>query len=69
VTAGDVARLTRRESAGASELRLCAAGTGLRARLYAGRPLREPVAARGAPQRQSPHDPAASFAPEAGEIF
>ena len=24
---------------------------------------------RGVPQRQSPRDPAASFAPDAGEIF
>jgi hypothetical protein len=47
VTAGDVAQLTREESAGASETRLSAAGAGLRALLYAGRPLREPVAARG----------------------
>ena len=45
--AGDVVPLTREERAGASEPRLCAAGTGLRARLCAGRPLCEPVAARG----------------------
>jgi redox-sensitive bicupin YhaK (pirin superfamily) len=47
VRAGDVAWLTRSDDDGPSEARI-AGGTGpLRALLFAGRPLREPVVARG----------------------
>jgi quercetin 2,3-dioxygenase len=47
LTAGDVAWLTREESAGPSEVAIQAGKTRLRALLYAGRPLREPVIAGG----------------------
>jgi redox-sensitive bicupin YhaK (pirin superfamily) len=47
VVAGDVAWLTRREDASPSETLVAAGEKPLRALLYAGRPLREPVVARG----------------------
>jgi quercetin 2,3-dioxygenase len=47
VVAGDVAWLTRREDASLSETLVTASEKPLRALLYAGRPLREPVVARG----------------------
>ena len=47
VVAGDVAWLTRREDAAPSQTRIAAGETPLRALLYAGRPLREPVVAGG----------------------
>jgi hypothetical protein len=47
VAAGDVAWLTRREDKGPSEVLVGAGARPLRALLYAGRPLREPVAAGG----------------------
>jgi redox-sensitive bicupin YhaK (pirin superfamily) len=47
VTAGDVAWLTRENDAALSELTIAAGNKPLRAILYAGRPLREPVVARG----------------------
>jgi redox-sensitive bicupin YhaK (pirin superfamily) len=47
VVAGDVAWLTRREDASPSETLVVAAEKPMRALLYAGRPLREPVVARG----------------------
>ena len=47
VAAGDVAWLTRGDSAAPSELAIQAGDKPLRALLYAGRPLREPVVARG----------------------
>jgi redox-sensitive bicupin YhaK (pirin superfamily) len=47
VAAGDVAWLTRGDSAAPSETAIQAGDRPLRALLYAGRPLREPVVARG----------------------
>jgi len=47
VVAGDVAWLTRREDASPSQTLVAAAEKPMRALLYAGRPLREPVVARG----------------------
>ena len=47
VVAGDVAWLTRREDAWPSQTLVAAAEKPMRALLYAGRPLREPVVARG----------------------
>ena len=47
VSAGDVAWLTRRESAAMSEVEIRTAEKPLRALIYAGRPLREPVVAGG----------------------
>ncbi len=47
VTAGDVAWLTRGDSAEPSEVAIHAGRRSLRALLYAGRPLREPVVAGG----------------------
>jgi len=47
VTAGDVAWLTRGDSAEPSEVAIHAGSRSLRALLYAGRPLREPVVAGG----------------------
>ena len=47
VVAGDVAWLTRAADAAPSEMLIAAGGRPLRALLYAGRPLHEPVAARG----------------------
>ena len=47
VAAGDVAWLTRGDSAAPSETAIQAGDKPLRALLYAGRPLREPVVARG----------------------
>ena len=47
VAAGDVAWLTRGDSAAPSETAIQAGEKPLRALLYAGRPLREPVVARG----------------------
>ena len=47
VVAGDVAFLTRNDSGGLSEVRVAAGEEPLRALLFAGRPLREPVVARG----------------------
>lgn len=44
---GDVVWLTRSDSAGQSEVEIVASKKPLRALLYAGRPLREPVVARG----------------------
>ncbi len=47
VVAGDVAWLTRREDDGPSQVAIAAGAKPLRALLYAGRPLREPVVAGG----------------------
>jgi len=47
VVGGDVAWLTRSEEAAASETLVAAGEKPMRALLYAGRPLREPVVARG----------------------
>jgi hypothetical protein len=47
VVAGDVAWMTREDSRDDSETVIAAGPEGLRALLYAGRPLREPVVARG----------------------
>ena len=47
VVAGDVAWLTRSEDAAPSETLVAAGDKPMRALLYAGRPLREPVVARG----------------------
>ena len=47
VAAGDVAWLTRADSGKASEVAIRAQDTPLRVLLYAGRPLREAVVARG----------------------
>ncbi len=47
IGAGDVAWLTRRDDAARSETAIQAGDKPLRALLYAGRPLREPVVARG----------------------
>jgi redox-sensitive bicupin YhaK (pirin superfamily) len=47
IVAGDVAWLTRGENAAPSEVIVAAGDAPLRALLYAGRPLREPVVARG----------------------
>jgi redox-sensitive bicupin YhaK (pirin superfamily) len=47
VAAGDVASLTRDDSGGLSEVRAAAGDEPLRALLFAGRPLCEPVVARG----------------------
>ena len=45
VTAGDVAWLTREDNAALSELTITARNKPLRALLYAGRPLHEPIVA------------------------
>lgn len=47
VAAGDVAWLTREESAASSEVEIRSADKPMRALIYAGRPLREPVVAGG----------------------
>jgi redox-sensitive bicupin YhaK (pirin superfamily) len=47
IASGDVAWLTRGDNAAQSEVTIRALGKPLRALLYAGRPLREPVVARG----------------------
>ena len=47
IAPGDVAWLTRGDNAAQSEVTIQALGKPLRALLYAGRPLREPVVARG----------------------
>jgi len=47
VVAGDVAQLTRGAGAAPSEVTIAAGAAPLRALLYAGRPLHEPVVARG----------------------
>ena len=47
VRAGDVVWLTRTDGDGLSEVNIAAGAVPLRALLYAGRPLREPVVARG----------------------
>jgi redox-sensitive bicupin YhaK (pirin superfamily) len=47
VVDGDVAWLTRIEEAAPSDTQITAGEKGMRALLYAGRPLREPVVARG----------------------
>jgi quercetin 2,3-dioxygenase len=47
VSTGDVAQLTRGEDAAPSIVNVAAGERGMRALLYAGRPLREPVVARG----------------------
>ena len=47
VTAGDVAWLTREDNAALSELTITARNKPLRALPYAGRPLHEPIVARG----------------------
>ncbi len=47
VRAGDVVWLNRRDDGGLSEVEIAAGAAPLHALLHAGRPLREPVMARG----------------------
>jgi quercetin 2,3-dioxygenase len=47
VRAGDVVWLTRADDDGVSEVEIAGGTAPLRALLYAGRPLREPVVAQG----------------------